>query len=78
MSDPEKIKIKDVAQRSAHEIEDENNSDREEKGSQALLNGDSARLVSDEAGQNGWHQQVLPSRRPPSALKTINSELRPT
>jgi hypothetical protein len=58
---PKKIKAGvDAAKRSAQETEDGKNSDHEEKGSQAIFNGDNARLISDETGEKGFHRTGPP------------------
>jgi hypothetical protein len=58
VSGPKKIKAGvDAAKRSVQQTEDGNKSDREEKGSQTIFNGDNARLISDETGEKDFHRK---------------------
>jgi hypothetical protein len=56
---PKKIKAGCRCRRT-QETEDGKNSDHEEKGSQAIFNGDNARLISDETGEKGFHRTGPP------------------
>jgi hypothetical protein len=81
VSGPKKIKAGvDAAKRSAQEIEDGNNSDREGKGSQAISNGDNARFVCDEKAQNAFHRirsSLTMKPRPAIALESSRWQIAP-